>query len=95
MHEGIADGLIGMIQAAAQHLQRLNSASKVLVAQEGRAQAASNLIANSVPPAAFEVGTLAEVKDEIFGPVLQIVRWGYPQPAVDGAEAVQALALRR
>ena len=31
---------------------------------------------NSVPPAAFEVCTLAEVKDEIFGPVLQIVRWG-------------------
>ena len=27
-------------------------------------------------PAAFEVSSLAEVKDEIFGPVLQIVRWG-------------------
>ena len=25
---------------------------------------------------AFEVASLAEVKDEIFGPVLQIVRWG-------------------
>jgi len=29
-----------------------------------------------VVPAAFEVSSLAEVKDEIFGPVLQIVRWG-------------------
>jgi RHH-type proline utilization regulon transcriptional repressor/proline dehydrogenase/delta 1-pyrroline-5-carboxylate dehydrogenase len=37
---------------------------------------AANLVANSVPPAAFEVSSLAEVKDEIFGPVLQIVRWG-------------------
>ncbi|HEV8524047.1 MAG TPA: aldehyde dehydrogenase family protein, partial [Terriglobales bacterium] len=30
----------------------------------------------SVVPAAFEVNSLAEVRDEIFGPVLQIVRWG-------------------
>jgi RHH-type proline utilization regulon transcriptional repressor/proline dehydrogenase/delta 1-pyrroline-5-carboxylate dehydrogenase len=62
-----------------QHLQRLNSTSKVLVTKKGRAQAATDSIAfmaNSVPPAAFEVSSLAEVKDEIFGPVLQIVRWG-------------------
>ncbi|MFZ2388948.1 MAG: L-glutamate gamma-semialdehyde dehydrogenase, partial [Polaromonas sp.] len=58
------------------HLQRLNSASKVLVAQEPSAQAATDSIANVIPPAAFEVSRLAEVKDEIFGPVLQIVRWG-------------------
>lgn len=61
------------------HLQRLNSTSKVLVTKKGRAQAATDSIAfmaNSVPPAAFEVSSLAEVKDEIFGPVLQIVRWG-------------------
>jgi delta 1-pyrroline-5-carboxylate dehydrogenase len=59
-----------------QHLQRLNSTSKVLLAQEGRAHAATKKIANGIAPAAFEVGSLAEVKDEIFGPVLQIVRWG-------------------
>ena len=59
-----------------QHLQRLNSSSKLLFPQEGRAQAAIKPIANSISPAAYEVGTLAEVKDEIFGPVLQIVRWG-------------------
>ena len=31
---------------------------------------------NTVAPAAFELASLAEVKDEIFGPLLQIVRWG-------------------
>ena len=59
-----------------QHLLRLNSTSKVLVTHDGYAQAAIKRIANSVLPAAFEVATLAEVNEEIFGPVLQIVRWG-------------------
>ena len=64
------------------HLQRLHSSSKVLVAHTARAQAAINSVASAVPPpnsvapAAFEVASLADVRDEIFGPVLQIVRWG-------------------
>ena len=68
------------------HLQRLRSTSKVLVAHKERAPTAINLIAsnkpaspvlpNTVAPAAFELASLAEVKDEIFGPLLQIVRWG-------------------
>ena len=62
------------------HLKRLTSESKVLVAQAQPAQTAidsgAKPIANMVAPAAFEVSSLANVKDEIFGPVLQIVRWG-------------------
>ena len=63
------------------HLNRLTSTSKVLVAHTRKAQAATNSIANkrlsnTVAPAAFEVASLADVKDEIFGPVLQIIRWG-------------------
>ena len=62
------------------HVKRLNSESKVLVAQDQGAQTAidsrAKPIANMVAPAAFEVSSLANVKDEIFGPVLQIVRWG-------------------
>ncbi|WP_096669331.1 L-glutamate gamma-semialdehyde dehydrogenase [Polaromonas sp. AET17H-212] len=58
------------------HLQRLGATSKVLLALSGRAKAAPDSIANLVLPSAFEVASLAEVKDEIFGPVLQIVRWG-------------------
>ena len=71
------------------HLQRLGSTSKVLSAHKKRAQSATNSIApmaNSVPPAAFEVPSLTEVKDEIFGPVLQIVRWG--SGALKNPEAV-------
>ena len=39
---------------------------------------------NYMAPAAFEVVSLAEVKDEIFGPVLQIVRWAGDPATVIG-----------
>jgi RHH-type proline utilization regulon transcriptional repressor/proline dehydrogenase/delta 1-pyrroline-5-carboxylate dehydrogenase len=70
------------------HLQRLGSASKVLVAQEDHRDTATDSIANIIAPAAFEVRSLAEVKDEIFGPVLQVVRWG--SGALKDPEAVIA-----
>lgn len=71
------------------HLQRLGATSKVLPALSVRAQAAPDSIANLVLPAAFEVSSLAEVKDEIFGPVLQIVRWGgEPQKVMDQINAL-------
>ena len=75
------------------HLQRLGSTSKVLVSHMGRAQAAPDSIANTIPPAAFEVRSLAEVKDEIFGPVLQIVRWGNGELATPEAVIAQINAL--
>ena len=59
-----------------EHIKRLSSSSKVLIAQVNRMPPATDSIANLVTPAAFEVSSLAQVKDEIFGPVLQIVRWG-------------------
>ena len=57
------------------HINKLNLKSKVLVAQSNPAQTATDSIANLISPAAFEIAGLANVKDEIFGPVLQIVRW--------------------
>ena len=75
------------------HLKRLNSEGKVLLAQEGRAQAAIKIIANGIAPAAFEVAALADVKDEIFGPVLQIVRWGSGALATPEAVIAQINAL--
>jgi RHH-type transcriptional regulator, proline utilization regulon repressor / proline dehydrogenase / delta 1-pyrroline-5-carboxylate dehydrogenase len=77
----------------ARHVERLKSTSKVLLAQAERAPAAPEIIANLMPPAAFEVASLADVKDEIFGPVLQIVRWGSGALATPEAvvEAVNAL----
>ena len=75
------------------HLQRLNSSSKRLFSQEVRTQSAINNVANQVMPTAFEVSTLAEVKDEIFGPVLQIVRWGSGALATPEAVIEQINAL--
>jgi RHH-type proline utilization regulon transcriptional repressor/proline dehydrogenase/delta 1-pyrroline-5-carboxylate dehydrogenase len=53
-------------------IERLSREAKVLVQPDAaRASAMPNLIA----PHAFEVNSIAEVTSEIFGPVLQIVRW--------------------
>jgi RHH-type proline utilization regulon transcriptional repressor/proline dehydrogenase/delta 1-pyrroline-5-carboxylate dehydrogenase len=42
-----------------------------------------------VPPQAFEVANVADVKQEIFGPVLHIARWkGDPQAVIDQINAL-------
>jgi RHH-type proline utilization regulon transcriptional repressor/proline dehydrogenase/delta 1-pyrroline-5-carboxylate dehydrogenase len=110
VHEGIADGVIAMLQGAANelvvgdtadlatdvgpvidreafdaiqtHIQRLKSESKVLVAPVYPAQEATKSIANLIAPHAFEVARIADVKAEIFGPVLQVVRWSGDPAAV-------------
>lgn len=65
------------------HIQRLKSESKVLLAQENTALAATKIIANLIAPHAFEVNNIADVKAEIFGPVLQVVRWdGNPEDVI-------------
>jgi RHH-type proline utilization regulon transcriptional repressor/proline dehydrogenase/delta 1-pyrroline-5-carboxylate dehydrogenase len=123
VHEAIADGVIEMLQGAAQelvagntadlatdvgpvidreafdnihrHISRLKLEAKMLVGagaaahsapyQEEPAKRAGDteqnalprpLLANLIAPHAFEVGNLSDVKAEIFGPVLQVVRWG-------------------
>ena len=58
------------------HIQRLNGESKVLLAPTESPSLATNKIANLIAPHAFEVARIADVKAEIFGPVLQVVRWG-------------------
>lgn len=58
------------------HLSRLGSASKLLTSHKGQMPSETDWIANMVRPSAFEVAKLGDVRDEIFGPVLQIVRWG-------------------
>ena len=62
------------------HLQRLGSEAKVLVAPADAAPVARNLIA----PHAYEVPGIDRVTAEIFGPVLQVVRWsGEPQAVIE------------
>jgi len=58
------------------HIQRLKQESKMLLAPVDTAQSATKTIANLIAPHAFEVSQIADAKAEIFGPVLQVVRWG-------------------
>ena len=79
VHEGIAD--VGPVidtkafDSIQRHIQRFKSETKELVVLAECAQAASNSVANQIAPHAFEVANIADVKAEIFGPVLQVVRW--------------------
>lgn len=105
VHEGIADGVIEMIEGAAkelqvgttsdfatdlgpvidaeafegigQHVQRLHRDAKALLPP-----AQSGALPNLMSPQMFEVASIADVKQEIFGPVLQVVRWGGDPMAV-------------
>ncbi|MDP1998972.1 MAG: L-glutamate gamma-semialdehyde dehydrogenase, partial [Rhodoferax sp.] len=84
-------------------LKRLNLESKPLLASVSIASSATNsglidsaasgsvtsTLANLIQPQAFEVGAIADLKQEIFGPVLHIVRWrGDPQDVIDQINAL-------
>ena len=76
-------------EAIQDQINRLNSEVKVPVAQHLQARAAPNNIANCIAPSIFEVGSIAQVSSEIFGPVLQIVRWqGDAQTVIDQINAL-------
>ncbi len=68
-----------------QHLQSLKNQSKPFVVQAFTTQAAINLIV----PTMFEVTSISDVKAEIFGPVLQIVRYsGEPMQVIEQINAL-------
>jgi RHH-type proline utilization regulon transcriptional repressor/proline dehydrogenase/delta 1-pyrroline-5-carboxylate dehydrogenase len=54
------------------HVSRLRGSAKALLPEATPAHALPNLIA----PQMFEVNAISEVTQEVFGPVLQVVRWG-------------------
>ena len=112
VHEGIADGVIAMIQGAArelltgdpadwrtdvgpvidaeayaglqEHIGRLHAKARALL-PAATFDAASRLI----PPQAFELADIADVRQEIFGPVLHVVRWkGDPEAVIDAVNAL-------
>ena len=67
------------------HILRLHSTSKALLSLVPPSQGATNLIA----PQAFELAQVADVAQEIFGPVLHIVRWsGDPQAVIEQVNAL-------
>lgn len=72
-----------------QHLVRLNKEAKPLLARVNTGGDASKPIANMVAPQAFEIGSIADMRQEIFGPVLHIVRWsGDPQDVITQINAL-------
>jgi RHH-type proline utilization regulon transcriptional repressor/proline dehydrogenase/delta 1-pyrroline-5-carboxylate dehydrogenase len=61
----------------ARHLQRLQAQAQPL-----RVTAPTTHVPQLVAPQMFEVDSIAQVTQEIFGPVLQVVRWGGDPMAV-------------
>jgi RHH-type proline utilization regulon transcriptional repressor/proline dehydrogenase/delta 1-pyrroline-5-carboxylate dehydrogenase len=71
------------------HLARLRLEAKPLLDHVNKAQEAPKIIANLLVPQAFEVAGINDLKQEIFGPVLHIVRWrGDPLAVVEQINAL-------
>ncbi|GAC1540514.1 MAG: hypothetical protein NVS2B4_19980 [Ramlibacter sp.] len=67
------------------HLQRLHASATPLFATPLPPDAPPHV----VPPQAFEVGAIGDVRHEVFGPVLHVVRWsGDPLAVVDQINAL-------
>ncbi len=72
-------------QGIQRHLQRLNLEQKPLLGEQNIAGEATNIIV----PKMFEVRSIADVKTEIFGPVLQVVRYsGDPALVIEQINAL-------
>jgi RHH-type proline utilization regulon transcriptional repressor/proline dehydrogenase/delta 1-pyrroline-5-carboxylate dehydrogenase len=70
------------------HLERLRMDAKPLLDPSSVGQR-GKVVANLITPQAFEIGAIADLKQEIFGPVLHIVRWsGDPLALIDQINAL-------
>ena len=68
------------------HIHRLQASARQIIVP---GEQAVNEVANLIAPCAFEVASIADVRQEIFGPVLQIVRWsGDPTAVIDQINAL-------
>ena len=75
----------GALHGIRRHCERLHAEARPLLASVGGTPAMPNLIA----PQAYEVSRIADLKQEIFGPVLHIVRWsGDPQEVIAQVNAL-------
>ena len=72
------------------HVERLRREARLL-AETPRPAAPGPLGARLLAPVAFEIGSVAELKEEIFGPVLHVVRWGPGQSAPGAARDLDEL----
>ena len=104
VHEGIADAVIEMLVGAARELvtgdpARLATDVGPVIDRaafdgiekqvQGLQQAASSGGMYFIPPQIFEVARIADVQQEIFGPVLHVMRWsGDPAAVIDQVNAL-------
>ncbi len=70
------------------HVVRLKNASKSLSALDSIGLAATEKIPHLMAPQLFELSGIDAVREEIFGPVLQVLRWGPGCPGLETPEAV-------
>jgi RHH-type proline utilization regulon transcriptional repressor/proline dehydrogenase/delta 1-pyrroline-5-carboxylate dehydrogenase len=82
------------------HIARLNQTAKALLPHAGlahedglprfaRNDGVGLPLENLIPPHAFEINAIAEMQQEIFGPVLHIVRWrGDPMAVIEQINAL-------
>ena len=71
------------------HLVRLRAQAKPLVGLPPARPPGATAVANLIPPQVFEVNSVADLRQEIFGPVLHIVRWrGDPLKVIDAINAL-------
>jgi RHH-type transcriptional regulator, proline utilization regulon repressor / proline dehydrogenase / delta 1-pyrroline-5-carboxylate dehydrogenase len=67
------------------HIERLNRSATLLA----KSMIADDALPNTIAPHLFEITSIADIKDEIFGPVLQLVRWrGEPEVVIDQINAL-------
>ncbi|MDD5333222.1 MAG: L-glutamate gamma-semialdehyde dehydrogenase [Rhodoferax sp.] len=72
-----------------QQLLRLRKEARPLLAAGNAAVAATGPVPNLIPPQAFEINAIADMRQEIFGPVLHIVRWsGDPMAVIEQINAL-------
>ncbi len=71
-------------EGIARHIERLKDQAKTIVAPASIAGFAPKTVANLIAPHAFEVASVADMRQEIFGPVLHVVRWSGDPVALIG-----------
>ncbi len=81
----IDDEACAAVSAAVQRLER---GARLLARTPVDAAACPRPIAHFVAPVAFEIGRIADLQAEVFGPVLHVVRWGPGQAAQTVDEVV-------
>jgi RHH-type transcriptional regulator, proline utilization regulon repressor / proline dehydrogenase / delta 1-pyrroline-5-carboxylate dehydrogenase len=72
------------------HVQRLRAEARLL-GETGVPSPVLARVPHLVPPVAFEIARIADLREEVFGPVLHVVRWGPEQRGPGAARDVDAV----